>query len=405
MASCASEGKASAINYTLRCVVQNSLEYLEPCHYCRVWTGSFQRRSIVCKCSAACSCRYAAPEVVQAAMSGAATMMVSTESDMWSLGVIMYELYTGRRLFDDSMPEEDVVADLCCTETTTWTGVCDMQPGELNLKGLQNIDVNAARFIQKLLSKDPALRWSAKKALQSQFFRIMDDTTKLAAAPKALSAAMKNMSLQLERVLDMQMTTLSDMQMGDLVIEIDIQETKPRAQPCLLTDHDKAGSTFNLVNGCSYSMVLNMFREGGNMTNPVKRVSRLIVKTEDGDALPLAPVPTNAWEKKALPNCVSVSAPFDPADCRLLTTATKWPDVRTVSLEIYLELTDVEGREVPLMPTINFQVHASETPALKALRAKNWAENRYNNLAPSTRRLIKGMVVVARLAKKAAIGI
>ena len=114
MASCASEGKASAINYTLRCVVQNLLEYLEPCHYCRVWTGSFQRRSIVCKCSAACSCRYAAPEVVQAAMSGAATMMVSTESDMWSLGVIMYELYTGRRLFDDSMPEEDVVADLCC---------------------------------------------------------------------------------------------------------------------------------------------------------------------------------------------------------------------------------------------------------------------------------------------------
>jgi len=59
-------------------------------------------------------CRYAAPEVVQAAISGAETMKVSTESDMWSLGVIMYELYSGKRLFDDSVPEGDIVAELCC---------------------------------------------------------------------------------------------------------------------------------------------------------------------------------------------------------------------------------------------------------------------------------------------------
>jgi len=51
------------------------------------------------------------------------------------------------------------------------------------------------------------------------------------------------------------------------------------------------------------------------------------------------------------------------------------------------------------------QVHGAETAALKALRAKNWAEDKYNNMAPSTRKMIKGMIVVARIAAKAASGV
>ena len=74
------------------------------------------------------------------------------------------------------------------------------QPGELKLKGLQNVDMNTARFIRKLLVKDPADRWSAIKALQSQFFRIMDDTTKMASAPAAIQEAMKNVSCEFEGI-------------------------------------------------------------------------------------------------------------------------------------------------------------------------------------------------------------
>ena len=36
--------------------------------------------------------------------------------------------------------------------------------------------------------------------------------------------------------------------------------------------------------------------------------------------------------------------------------------------------------------------------ALKALRAKTWAQNKYTELTPSTRKAIKGMVVVAKMA-------
>ena len=50
-------------------------------------------------------------------MNGKATMVCSVASDMWSFGVIMYELYVGRRLFDDSLPEEEIVALLCSVST------------------------------------------------------------------------------------------------------------------------------------------------------------------------------------------------------------------------------------------------------------------------------------------------
>ena len=51
-------------------------------------------------------------------MSGNKTSKVIAESDMWSLGVIMYELYTGKRLFDDSMSEGDIAAELCNVSAT-----------------------------------------------------------------------------------------------------------------------------------------------------------------------------------------------------------------------------------------------------------------------------------------------
>jgi serine/threonine protein kinase len=60
----------------------------------------------------------------------------------------------------------------------------------MQLKRLQNVEPNAARLISKLLVKDPTERWSASKALNSQFFMHRDDTTKMAGSAASLQATM-----------------------------------------------------------------------------------------------------------------------------------------------------------------------------------------------------------------------
>ena len=51
------------------------------------------------------------------------------------------------------------------------------------------------------------------------------------------------------------------------------------------------------------------------------------------------------------------------------------------------------------------QVHKTEGTALKAKRAKNWAEESYLKLSPGTRAAIKGSIAVVRVTAKAATGI
>mmetsp|Transcript_40440 Transcript_40440/g.67758 ORF Transcript_40440/g.67758 Transcript_40440/m.67758 type:complete len:472 (+) Transcript_40440:553-1968(+) len=336
--------------------------------------------------------RYAAPEVVQSAVSGKATMVCSVASDMWSFGVILYEMYAGKRFFDEALPDEDVVARLC-------------SPTELSLKGRHNIDPNAARFISKLLVKDPAERWSSDKAISAQFFRSMDDTTKMGHAPAALRAEITSqfatIKSALDQVVNVQMTTLSDMQVGDLLVEIDLQEITPKRQPCLLTAHERAGNTFNLVNGRKYILVLSLFREGGNMKNPVQTIKESTLHTEDGKPLHLLPKPMPPQTSTPLPNCLTVGVLFDATRClsASLLRATKFPEYRTIKMDISLELESAPGKTTSLMPSVHFQVHETETVSLKARHAKNWVQDKYTEqLSPCTRQTIKGVIVVAKIA-------
>jgi hypothetical protein len=48
------------------------------------------------------------------------------------------------------------------------------------------------------------------------------------------------------------------------------------------------------------------------------------------------------------------------------------------------------------------QVYTKEKVGLKAQHAKNWAKEEYLKLSPGTRQIIKGAVVVTKLAVKAA---
>ena len=93
-----------------------------------------------------------------------------------------------------------------------------------------------------------------------------------------------NLCATWEQVLHLQATTLADIQVGDVLIEINLEQTFPKVRPCILTEHDKAGTTFHIVVGHRYQLIINIFREGGteNTTprptltreNPVRGVSR-----------------------------------------------------------------------------------------------------------------------------------
>jgi serine/threonine protein kinase len=179
-------------------------------------------------------------------------------SDMWSLGVMAYELYTGERLFGD-MSNEQVAATLAMT-------------GEVPLPGLHNIEPNAARFIVKLLVKDPKERWTAEKSLEARFFRSLDDTTKMSSSSAAVASGLRNIAAKVDKILDVSLITLKDMQTGDLLAEIDLWERTPKLQRCVLSEHDQAGDVFNLVHGCTYFVVVHVFRENSSQPNPVSQV-------------------------------------------------------------------------------------------------------------------------------------
>ena len=169
-----------------------------------------------------------------------------------------YELYTGKRLFGD-MSNEQVAATLA-------------MPGEVPLPGLHNIEPNAARFIVKLLVKDPKERWTAEKSLEARFFRHLDDTTKMASSSGVVASTLRNIASKVDKILDVNLITLKDMQTGDLLAEIELWEREPKLERCVQSQHDQAGDVFNLVHGCTYIVVVHVFRESSAQPNPVSQV-------------------------------------------------------------------------------------------------------------------------------------
>ncbi|KAK3243426.1 hypothetical protein CYMTET_42920 [Cymbomonas tetramitiformis] len=103
--------------------------------------------------------RYAAPEVVNLAMQGKRDIPRDPACDVWSTGVIMYELFSGMQLFDNSMTDQDVVLELLSTHSA------------IHLEGLRNMEPHAARIIKdKLLVRDPVDRSIAEVILGSSLF-------------------------------------------------------------------------------------------------------------------------------------------------------------------------------------------------------------------------------------------
>jgi hypothetical protein len=237
-----------------------------------------------------------------------------------------------------------------------------------------------------------------------------------------------------DKILDVSLVTLKDMQTGDLLAEIELWEREPKLQRCVLSEHDQAGQVFNLVHGRVYIVVVHVFRESSAQPNPVSQVRfplcRVLCSPDLRCLPPLSltrmPLPPHAGARritaeggqpmllsvgvvpaelsKALPNCVSAAAVWNPAQSGSTSflQAIKYPAVRKAQFDIQLELTDLPGQTTSLTPQLNFLPHATEKAALKIARAKLWADDKYMQLTPDTKNLTNGAIFVARLAAKAA---
>ncbi|KAK3237043.1 hypothetical protein CYMTET_52858 [Cymbomonas tetramitiformis] len=283
--------------------------------------------------------RYASPEVVKLALQGQKTAPRDTTLDMWSAGVVLYEIYTGRRLFDEHLSDKQVVAEL-------------LSSMPLQLKGLQNIESGAARMIRdKLLVKDPSERWTVEKVLKSNFFKTMDDTTRMTTSTLEVS---RRLTVQMEEIAAMTAVSITEMQAGDLLVEIELQELSPKQQNCLVTDHDIVGPCYNLVIGCKYELILNIFRESSTLSNPVKTIQKLQLATTDGVPVLLDMEP-HVNKEKSLPNLLSFRGEWIPALCKsdMLITPTKWPETRIVTMEMEVELKDLPGRPIKLSQQVH----------------------------------------------------
>jgi len=115
---------------------------------------------------------YASPEMVRAEDSGQTSIILETSADIWSYGILAFEMLTGQRFYGPSATRDTVKKFLC---------------GRRELPSLECVDEQQARrWLSGLLEFDPKERWSAQRALVHAMFKTAEDTTQKAAGIEKL---------------------------------------------------------------------------------------------------------------------------------------------------------------------------------------------------------------------------
>jgi serine/threonine protein kinase len=112
--------------------------------------------------------RYAAPEVLRAFENKEVTVLVDTSMDMWSLGVMAFELLTDAPAFPRDIKQEDIIDQLVGRKPLPWE--------QIGAKGKLDKLRMLRRSLVKCLSRNPSERPTAKALLMS-WNRLFDNFT------------------------------------------------------------------------------------------------------------------------------------------------------------------------------------------------------------------------------------
>jgi serine/threonine protein kinase len=107
------------------------------------------------------SLTYAAPELVDAAQRGDATIAASSAVDVWALGAIAFELLTGAPIFPRGSSRSAMVRAATGQDPLPWE-----QGDEEATRRLQGLGL-LKRSVLSCLARDPALRPTSTELLAS----------------------------------------------------------------------------------------------------------------------------------------------------------------------------------------------------------------------------------------------
>lgn len=271
---------------------------------------------------------YAAPEVVAAHVQGKDSVVLETSADMWSFGIIAYEVTTGMRFYGSNASPSEVLQRLL---------------GFSPLPGLDAVmEAQARRLVRNLVQRDPPKRWTSAIALRNAFFRSAEDT-------KQQQETWGMVNAQLHRIEQITATTAQEVHAANMMVTIlldhlpaDIEDGSwthaPPDEVLMATDDELPDSPVFMLPISPLFRFRMAITHDHNLALEVTALHEIKVEVGDGEPVILHPEVTSA--SGDLVECVAL---WDPSkhSSRLLgaPTPTSGPlDKRVVGLKVTISL-------------------------------------------------------------------
>ncbi|GMH32331.1 hypothetical protein BSKO_00165 [Bryopsis sp. KO-2023] len=271
---------------------------------------------------------YGAPEVVAAHVQGKENVILETSADMWSFGIIAYEVTTGMRFYGLNTSSSEVLERLL---------------GFSPLPGVEAVtEAQARRLVKSLVHREPQKRWTSTIALRNAFFRSAEDT-------KQQQETWGMVNAQLHRIEQITATTAKEVQAANMMVTIlldhlpdnieDGSWTNAPADEVLMATDDELPDSPVFMLPISPKFRLRMaITHDHNLALQVSALHEIKVEVGDGEPVILQPEVTSA--SAGMVECVAL---WDPSEhsSRLLgvPTQTSGPlDKRVVGLEVSISL-------------------------------------------------------------------